>query len=705
MLTSKPELHIMSAPSFDPRNAGPPKSFTDQRGVKYETTADGDVVVVEPSFDADDSQDPKLVNNTARWHDSDQQGDEIPPTGSGKTKRGHARNLSEHFYDATTLSTKPLKEEEQGAQYFRGPPPPFPSETGQKHRRVYSGDVSNPSYAHRRVNSIGNSTAIKRKTYAQGRQHQRVDSAGLDVLTAAADVSREELEAAAGQRMARSPWDPPSAAGGRVFEISSYDYNNPSMNAPPPRGHHPSYHPPPPPQGYIPPAMGPPPGYSQPPYPATTYYVPPAGTYPRPGPPPNMGYPVQYSRAQEPYMKHSGAQHGVPGRRKPPIEVDRNDLGEEPSRNKNQAMSPTLPLQQSYWRGPGTTQGVQTFVTAIGVGDGNRTVHPTPAHRAATDDEMIPSIPSTVNTGHHRKLSSFSSLGPISSIFQGQQGEAGDPSSKGHHRATSSSISFLQGFDVGLEAADSSFLQNLHSSQSAPASAFSDPLPPSETKIAQERFSPDLNESDSSEGKDKLATGGTSKRVRRKCTVANCPNRVVQGGLCISHGAKRKTCKHPGCNKNVKKAGLCSTHGPARKRCEAEGCSKVSVQGGRCIAHGAKKKLCSKEGCTKQAILGGMCKKHHDQHKALTGQAPIDPICTVIDEDKAGENELEATQQTFAGSTHRPTHTRGLSIFQDLSADAVGNLLHTERGDGVDPDDAQSGHRHRSTFSRDFGIY
>jgi hypothetical protein len=51
-----------------------------------------------------------------------------------------------------------------------------------------------------------------------------------------------------------------------------------------------------------------------------------------------------------------------------------------------------------------------------------------------------------------------------------------------------------------------------------------------------------------------------------------------------------------------------------------EGCTKVAVQGGRCISHGAKKKLCSVEGCAKQAILAGMCKKHHDQTKGPPSQ-------------------------------------------------------------------------------------
>ncbi len=106
-----------------------------------------------------------------------------------------------------------------------------------------------------------------------------------------------------------------------------------------------------------------------------------------------------------------------------------------------------------------------------------------------------------------------------------------------------------------------------------------------------------------------------NKRPTRKCKVENCPNSVVQGGLCISHGAKRKLCAHPGCSKNVKKAGMCSAHGPARKRCEHSNCNNIAVQGGLCITHGAKKRLCSSTGCTKKArsSWNHMCKRHYDE--------------------------------------------------------------------------------------------
>jgi len=312
-----------------------------------------------------------------------------------------------------------------------------------------------------------------------------------------------------------------------------------------------------------------------------------------------------------------------------------------------------------------------------------------------TDPLLMMANPSAMSA-HHRKLSSFSSIGALlgSTIFSAPGGGDGSAENnhplKGHHRATSSTVSFLQGLDV-LEGSDVMFLRNLQSTTanyggptvtSAPqqshqptgggmptiaSSESSQGSRGSGTGSATPSGGPNgfsmgvAGDSDGNSASTKLAPGGTSKRVRRKCTVADCPNRVVQGGLCISHGAKRKTCRHPGCNKNVKKAGLCSTHGPARRRCDAEGCSKVAVQGGRCIAHGAKKKMCSVDNCKKQAILSGMCKKHHDK---LSGADPNNPpMCVVIGSNSDAENRPKAG------------HQRGLSIFQDLSADAVQGLL------------------------------
>lgn len=117
------------------------------------------------------------------------------------------------------------------------------------------------------------------------------------------------------------------------------------------------------------------------------------------------------------------------------------------------------------------------------------------------------------------------------------------------------------------------------------------------------------------------------KRVRRKCTAPGCENRVVQGGVCVSHGAKRKLCSTPGCDKAVKLVGFCSSHGPTRKKCDyidtSSGgvCSRVAVQGGRCLSHGARRRFCafSLEVCTKNAVADGYCKKHHDLVEDASG--------------------------------------------------------------------------------------
>lgn len=119
-------------------------------------------------------------------------------------------------------------------------------------------------------------------------------------------------------------------------------------------------------------------------------------------------------------------------------------------------------------------------------------------------------------------------------------------------------------------------------------------------------------------------------RPRRRCTVPGCGNRVVQGGLCISHGAKRKPCGVTGCPKFVKNAGMCSAHGPRRKRCLVDGCEKAAVQNGTCIAHGARKKLCVMKGCERQGVVKGMCKRHwaEEKNSSWTTCQPCQPSTT-----------------------------------------------------------------------------
>ncbi|KAL3925044.1 MAG: hypothetical protein SGILL_000666 [Bacillariaceae sp.] len=620
--------------------------------------------IVQPSFDEDGRRSS-------------------PPS----KERGHTRDLSAHFEEATTLSADPTMPKDTGV--------------GQKHRRGMSGGVSNPAVSHRRIDSIGTSAAIKR-----GGPHRRIDSAGMDVLAAAADFSREELQAAAAGGRGVT-WD--TGIRRSPIEVASYDHGK--------VGHHQQrQH-----------SGGPPTSayYGMPSahhgaYPPTYYSHHHAGHgFSRLHPAPSERYPVQYARGREAYSK----QHAGP-LQQPVLEAPQGEeaaRGSSPTVNSinhasslpkdpadvaravssNEGMDPPAP---PAWRG-GSTQGVQTYVTAIGVGNTTRTME------ANTQAVRTASGPLEMSVGHHRKLSSLSNLGLLFSA----EVPGDHPLKRGgaHHRATSSTVSFLNQLDMmDMNNPDAAFLRNLQATTGAPPAALnSDTLKaeavpvPSSAVAAQEK--PDLS--------SKLAAGGASKRVRRKCTMENCQNRVVQGGLCIAHGAKRKQCKHPGCTKHVKKAGLCSTHGPARKKCDQEGCGKVAVQGGRCIAHGAKKRTCSIGDCTKQAILSGMCKKHHDQtQKGSAGLIPLPSStsvqCQVISTKKTARVQ---SPKTSGGSTasKKPTHARGLSIFQEISADTVGDLLSSAPSAtvGSAPAAASSAaavhpsHRHRSTFSRDFG--
>jgi hypothetical protein len=616
------------------------------RHADFETTADGDVVIVQPSFDDDTSKTPLRSHLKQRndWQArSPQQEDEkhrdtemrnpsSPPQAlQGAPNPRHTRNLSGHFFDATTLgrsgssdSSDMYKEDDY-------------QEQGRKHRRMTSNGLSNPNVAHRRINSIGNSAAVNRRHF-----HQREHSAGLDILSAAVDASKDELAQAAGDQrsMNQGDWEPPASLQQPHL---TYSYPPPphhlSHMQPP---HSRRYTGPPPPGSYIAgPGHGPYPppqhvGYSG--YPPPSYYP---SAFPA-----RHGYPAQqYPSQHSMYPTHKGMMYPPENRSRPPeSSAGGVVLSKEPEWGNREPA--------------GTHQGSQTFVTTMAVG-GNKVIRPSIPQRNATttDTDNVPS-----HISHHRKMSSFSSLGLgtifgssiMSPVAEQESHPLKKASTTAHHRSTSSTVSFMNALDVvGMDGtADETFLRNLQESSNSDYRSDTPSVLPSSSKNSSATEAPSESQS------CKLASGGTSKRVRRKCTVTGCANRVVQGGLCISHGAKRKTCSHPGCNKNVKKAGLCSTHGPARKRCENHGCQKVAVQGGKCIAHGAKKKLCSFENCNKQAILSGMCKKHHD----LT---------------KEGSDGSESDESKDK-KAYKPSHTRGLSIFHDISADAVQSLLNAE---------------------------
>jgi hypothetical protein len=201
-----------------------------------------------------------------------------------------------------------------------------------------------------------------------------------------------------------------------------------------------------------------------------------------------------------------------------------------------------------------------------------------------------------------------------------------------------------------------------------------------------------------SPGTDEKASSTAKRRrrnrTRRNCAIGGCLNRVVQGGVCVTHGAKRKLCKEVGCDKAVKKAGYCSTHGPARKRCDVPGCSRVAVQGGICIGHGAKQTVCAIDGCRRKATHDGRCKDHED-NCATSAVRTVSPamaaifspaLPSVLSPEPVNHNDTEsqfvsapfyeiphsevgaAVAQVPAPSLafQKTMYARGLSIFEEM---------------------------------------
>lgn len=657
----------------------PQMNRSHRREYNCQTTADGDVVVLESSFDA---------NNRAHAEDG------VYDSPLSRPSRAHTRNLSAHFFDATKISgdeeieVTNLKEEKGSVSR---------ESVGHKHRRMFSGGASNPSHAHRRINSIGNAAIVERGNL-KGNHHHRENSAGLDILSAVADVSKAELAAIARERSMRPAYEPWQTIGGKSNRFrgssSSYDYSPSSRDY---QVHHSQPHP-----GFIHGNAGVPPPFHSPHYPpARIYSHPPVhGHY---GIPLNSRteYPAQYPHNYDGYSKHTQfSRHPEVISRSvtevtrhpelisrsvteviddqytpsPSFECGRSKIDDQPFRKQN---CPPSEMHQHWTGGRGRSQGMHNFSTVNRMDKGTKIVRPEISPKNGSESTGANGIDLAVSSveGHHRKSSSFSTVLMRSSISSPGPEADGSQPLKSHHRRSGSNASFIKDLDTTLESSDKAFLRNLHASTPNYGSM---PLIEHDNNIPNHLNNPTCIKISSVSG-TKLAQGGTSKRVRRKCSMDNCCNRVVQGGLCIAHGAKRKSCKHPGCTKNVKQAGLCSTHGPARKRCDNDGCNKVAVQGGRCIAHGAKKKLCSIDNCQKQAILSGMCKRHHDKINGVAaGRGRNLQVCTSDSYPETCVTKDGKQSIKRAHSRDKPAHTRGLSIFQDLSADAIQNLLSAE---------------------------
>jgi hypothetical protein len=81
------------------------------------------------------------------------------------------------------------------------------------------------------------------------------------------------------------------------------------------------------------------------------------------------------------------------------------------------------------------------------------------------------------------------------------------------------------------------------------------------------------------------------RKYKRICKVPECTNQIVQGDVCIRHGARRKLCTYTkdgvGCTSYAHKGGVCTLHGAKKKRCISVGCTNQARRHGLCRHHGA----------------------------------------------------------------------------------------------------------------------
>ena len=106
---------------------------------------------------------------------------------------------------------------------------------------------------------------------------------------------------------------------------------------------------------------------------------------------------------------------------------------------------------------------------------------------------------------------------------------------------------------------------------------------------------------------------GNIKRVYRNgkyhrlCSSNGCSSLARRGGVCMRHGAKRKTGSQ-GCNNFVLKRVF--RNGRYSRLCLFDGCTNIAQKEGVCVRHGAKRTTCSYEGCPNKVVNRGVCVKH-----------------------------------------------------------------------------------------------
>eukprot|EP00590_Aulacoseira_subarctica_P009550 CAMPEP_0172429586 /NCGR_PEP_ID=MMETSP1064-20121228/51087_1 /TAXON_ID=202472 /ORGANISM="Aulacoseira subarctica , Strain CCAP 1002/5" /LENGTH=868 /DNA_ID=CAMNT_0013175109 /DNA_START=159 /DNA_END=2765 /DNA_ORIENTATION=+ len=77
----------------------------------------------------------------------------------------------------------------------------------------------------------------------------------------------------------------------------------------------------------------------------------------------------------------------------------------------------------------------------------------------------------------------------------------------------------------------------------------------------------------------------------------------------------RRKCSVPDCDNRVVQGGLCISHGAKRKQCSHPGCEKNVKKAGLCSSHGPARKKCEDDGCNKVAVQGGRCITHGAKKK------------------------------------------------------------------------------------------
>jgi len=122
-----------------------------------------------------------------------------------------------------------------------------------------------------------------------------------------------------------------------------------------------------------------------------------------------------------------------------------------------------------------------------------------------------------------------------------------------------------------------------------------------------------VDEEKLTDGPTLAGTVSFQKSKRKGCIAPGCNNMARVGGVCVRHGARQQRCKFSSkCSNIAVNGGVCTKHGAVRKnkKCSVLGCNKEAKKGGICYTHGAKRKKCFIPECNNVVVKGGACNKH-----------------------------------------------------------------------------------------------